>query len=160
MINPDLFDEKKEPELLNTVLIFNKLYKMHPETIAETTYHGLYKMTEEKEAITLAQWKSFYLDRRVQSWYDQELELLMKSKLHKLTRQAGSDRSTATQQALQGLLKHISENTVKAEENKIIVYTHIPLTDQEAHLKNVKVESTIPQEIRDALTILDESKED
>ena len=160
MINIEQFDEKTEPQLLNTVLVFNQLYRIYPESIAEMTYHKLYTLAEPEHQISLALWKSFYTDKRVQRWYEQELALLMQSKLHVLTRQAGSDRSTATQQALQGLLKHISENNNKSEENKIFVYTHIPLTRTEEHLENVRIETTIPEEIRSALTILNESEED
>lgn len=153
MIDIKQFNQEKEPNLLNTVLVFNQLYREHPESITEFTYHELYSKSKAEHNIPLYEWKLFYTDKRVQAWYSQELELTMKAKLHKLTRQAGEDRSTATQQALQGLLKYISDSDESAEDNKIFIYTHIPLTDVEEHLENVKIESTIPKEIGDGLSV-------
>jgi hypothetical protein len=153
MIDIKQFNEEKEANLLNTVLVFNQLYRELPETITELTYHELYTRSKAEHNIPLYEWKLFYTDKRIQAWYSKELELTMKAKLHKLTRQAGEDRSTATQQALQGLLKYISESDESAEDNKIFIYSHIPLTDVEEHLENVKIESTVPKEIANGLSI-------
>jgi len=155
MIDIKLFNEEKEASLLNTVLIFNQLYREYPESITEFTYHELYSKAKVEHNIPLYEWKIFYTDKRVQAWYAKELELTMKAKLHKLTRQAGEDRSTATQQALQGLLKYVSENDGSTEENKIFIYTHIPLTSTEEQISNVKIEKAIPKEIADGLTVFD-----
>lgn len=157
MIDPEQFDETKEPELLNTVLVFNILYKKYPETITEMSYYDLYletkKHPEIKDTIELLDWKKFYTDRRVQAWYAQELNLSINTRIHKLTKKAGTDKSTATQQTLSALLKHVGEHADTPEDNKVYIYSHIPLTDTEEHIENVQTIETIPEEIRDAITV-------
>ena len=153
MIDPKQFDEHKEESLLNTVLVFNELYKENPNTITDLSYYELYDMTKIKYQIPLLDWKYFYIDRRVQAWYSQELELTISARLQKLAKQAGTDKSTATQQTLTALLKHVGDNQSGPEDNKIFIVQFIPLTKVEEHIENVKIIDNIPKEIADAITV-------
>ena len=153
MIDPKQFDETKEETLLNTVLVFNQLYKEMPTTITDLSYYELYDKAKKEHEIPLLDWKMFYTDRRVQAWYAQELELTINSRLQKLAKQAGTDKSTATQQTLTALLKHVGDSSGAPEDNKIFVVQFIPLTNVEEHIENVKIIDNIPKEIADAITI-------
>ena len=159
MIDPKQFDEEKEENLLNTVLVFNQIYKEIPQTITDLSYYELYDRTKSKHDIPLLDWKLFYTDRRIQAWYAQELELTINSRLQKLSKQAGTDKSTATQQTLTALLKHVGEGTGDPKDNKVYIVQFMPLTKVEEHIDNVKVIKSIPKEIADAITIYSGSEE-
>ena len=148
-----MFDKNKEETLLNTVLVFNQLYKEFPNTITEKTYYELYELTKEQHQISLIDWKNFYSDHRVQAWYSQELELTINARLQKLSKQAGTDKSTATQQTLTALLKHVDSGKETIDDNKIFVVQFIPLTNVEEHVKNVKTLQNIPEEISNGITV-------
>lgn len=160
MIDPKQFDKRTEEELLNAVLVFNQIYKELPETITELSYYELYQEAIERgHEISLVDWKKFYTDRRVQQWYQQELELTITSRLQKLSKQAGTDKSTATQQTLTALLKHVGDNSQTMDDNKIFVVQFVPLTKTEEQIENVEVLENIPEEIADALTIYERGNE-
>ncbi len=161
MIDPSAFDRRTEEKLLNAVLVFNQIYKELPDTITELSYYELYQEAQERgHEVSLIDWKNFYTDRRVQQWYDDELHLTIQSRLQKLSKQAGTDKSTATQQTLTALLKHVGDNSQSMEDNKIFVVQFVPLTKTEEQIENVEVLKNIPEEIADALTIYEGSNEE
>ena len=150
MINMEQFSPEKEPELFETVLLFNELYINKPDDTGSFTYYELWKETGQK--VPLSHWKDFKLDTRVRKWYSTELDLMLDSNLQKIAHKAGFDKSTATQQTLTALLNR--KETKSLEENKVyMIYGFIPVTSIEENLENVKIITTIPKAISDAVII-------
>lgn len=153
MINTSLFDlkDEKDKELYMAVVEFNSLYKKFPKEIASWTYYELSQ--KSRTDISLALWKEFYTDSRVQAWYKEELDLALDAKLQKLVGEVGENHSTATNQTLQSILKYKEDNSNKTDSTKIFIYTFMPLSEVEEQLDNVKIINNIPKEIKNAITI-------
>lgn len=150
MIDIKLFDKEIEEELWNAVVLFNQDFKKDPKFTLEKNYYELWKEHNEIELLT---WRNFYKDDRVREFYKQEFDLNLESKKHKLIAEMGANHSTATNQAVIALLKREEEETMKTENNTIIVYSFIPLNDQERNLENVRILENIPEGIKAGLTI-------
>lgn len=151
MLNLSLFDLKTEPEKYKIAEEFNKIYDNFPKVIAEWSYYELWERTEK--VFPLSSWKDFMLDKRVRTWFSEELDLALRTNLQHLAKTVGNDRSTATQQALTAILKHQETNTPTEEQNVIFVYTFVPLTTIEENLPNVRTLETIPKEIGRAIRV-------
>ena len=156
MIDLNLFDITKEPELYEAVLLFNKKYQNDPDNIASYSYYKLWNETQR--TIPLNIWKEFQLDKRVRSWYSSELELSIATNIQTLAKNSAKDQNYAKQQTLASLLNYQKDKT-EEQSNKIFIYSFIPLTSIEEHLPNVKIIKTIPKELADAITVYEGNSE-
>ena len=156
MIDLDLFDKSEEKFRL-MAKDFNNIYKRYPEEITDFGYIQLHKHQSSEVDFTVMDWRQFYLDRRVKNWYRQELEINLQQNLQKISKTAGSDKSTATQQTLATLMKY-NEESSSGDNTKIFVYTHIPLTEEEEHLDNVKISKNIPEGIKAGISVFERNK--
>lgn len=152
MLNIDLFNIETEEKLYNCVLVFNEMYETSKKVISELTYFDLYKEAKTIDtSLSVFDWKTFYQDERVREWYKEELELALEANIQKLSGEATKNKSSQT--TLISLLNYKRGQKIQHEDqNKIFIYTHIPLNPQENRINNVRVLKTIPKEIGDAIT--------
>lgn len=158
MINEKLFnpDDKHDARLLRVLAKFKRIYETYKADITQFTYFELWERAGKQPE--LAHWKTFYTDKRVQEWYKEELDLAMDARIHKLVRDAGTKNAVGSQQTLTSLLKLKESSKKEKDPNKFFIYSHIPLTNVEKHIKNVKTLSFIPKEIGDSITVFDGSQ--
>lgn len=156
MIDLNLFDKEIEHELCEAVTAFNTSFKADPQKVMDKSYYQLWKDNKE---IDLLVWRKFYTDPRVVEFYDKEFELGLKAKKNILLRMVGENNSTATVQGLMNIIKRDEDADFDIDDNKIFIYSFIPLNQQEAHAENVRILENIPKEIGDALTVIDGNQE-
>jgi predicted transcriptional regulator len=149
MLNHKLFDPTEDEELYEAVLQFNELYVATPLEITSKTYYQLW--LDSGKRLPLYVWKTFMQDKRIREWYSAELELALDANMQKLAKESGNNRSTAAQQALSNFLRYKNDQTENID-NRIFIYTHLPLTTTEEKLANVKVIKNIPKEIGDSIS--------
>jgi hypothetical protein len=157
MINVNLFDPEKEEYLYRAVIVFNKIYTEVPKEASHLGYYQLWQKGRNYDSeLDVVTWKQFMLDNRVSAWYDTELEMALNTNLQKLATEAGNNKSTATLQTLTAILKHKEGKVTDApDQNKIFVYTHIPLTDVEERLENVTKLRNQPEGISGAIKVFE-----
>lgn len=155
MIDVKKFDKDIELELWQAVNSFNAAFKKNPKEVLKKGYYELWEMDKN---IDLYVWRVFYTDSRVREFYKKEFELGLDAKKQILLQQVGENKSTATNQALVALLKREEENQLDPNDNKIFVYSFIPLNENERNADNVKILENIPEGIRDAITIVEGNK--
>lgn len=129
---------------------YNKMYDAFKSEVLQWDHSDLANHCETDE-ISIQDWKNFLLDSRVQTWIEDEIYLMIRTKQVQLLDKVGEDRSTATVQALTALMKANEANANKIEDNKIYIYSFMPLSKEERRLNNVKILSSVPDEIRGAL---------
>lgn len=150
MIDLNLFNDKKEPELYNAVLAFNKIYQNDPENVSGFSYYKLWTLTNMSLPLNI--WKEFQMDNRVRAWYTTELELSISHNIQMLAKDAIKEKSANKQQTLSALLNFQKDKT-NEQTDKYFIYSFIPLTSVEEHIPNVKIIKTIPKELADAITV-------
>jgi len=162
LLNPNIFSPESEETLYRAVVVFNQIYKNSPISAAQLTYYQLWQQGRNYDSeLPLSAWKEFMLDPRISTWYDTELEMSLNANLQKLASEAGNNKSTATLQALSQILKHKENKEPNTpDQNKIFIYSHIPLTDVEERLENVTILRTQPQAISGAIQVFEGNKDD
>lgn len=141
----------EQEKTMKTALIeYNNLCDEHMPAILKWNHLDLHAHSKNKK-LTIIDWKNFLMDSRVQSWINDEIFLIMRSKQVSLLDKLGDDRSTATVQALTALMKSTADEANKIDDGKIFIYSFMPLTNEEKRLNNAQVLSSIPDEIRLAL---------
>lgn len=155
MIDLRQFSLENEEEMFRTIVVFNQIYKDHPNQASQMTYYQLFQKGQNiDDTLPLSAWKNFMLDARVATWYNTELEMALNANLQKLVTEAGNNKSTATLQALSTILKHKeNKETPTVDQNKIFIYTHIPLSENEEKLPNVTKIRTRPAGIDGAIQV-------
>ena len=140
----------KEDKLKKALIAYNQLCEHNMPNILQWTYIDLYNACQDK-SITRQDWRNFLTDSRVQNWINEETQIIMKTKQLKLLETLGTDRSTATAQALNILVKANENDSNKIDDGKIFIYSFMPLTNEEKRLNNVQILRAIPDEVKSAL---------
>lgn len=140
---------KSETMMAACIKEYDKLHKEYGSiltwTVKDFTAHC------ENKNITAKDWREFLLDSRVRRWIDDENYLEMNATKMKLLKNVGTNNSTATVQALTALTKATEDTDSRIDDNKIYIFSFMPLNDQEERLNNVQMLKSIPDEIRDAI---------
>jgi hypothetical protein len=103
--------------------VFNQL---NPE---EVIFMNHYKLAEST-GINADRWKVFLLHPQVSTFLTQELQLFTEFQMKLMIRDATDDkRSVGAAQMMNALSKAMQDNHPK--EGPIIVYTHVPLTEDQ-----------------------------
>lgn len=151
-----------ETEMKKTLKEYNKLCSKYMPEILKWTHLDLLQHSTDK-SISLKNWRDFILDTRVKNWIKEELSIIIQSKQLELLNKVGDDRSTATVQALSAIMRIDNEDDAnRIDDNKIFIYSFMPLTDQERRLNNAQVLDSIPIEVKRALQYIspDDSDKD
>ncbi len=150
-INIYFTDEDKD--LNKCVEEFDKLYEIHSGEALTYTHIDLAKKTNINDP---ALWKKFLLNPKIKEWRNSEQQIMIESEVNKLIRSAATSGSTATVQTLNALLSQKKEMEDKTDNNKVIIYNFIPLTQEERKDKLINVSETIPAGIRRAIVITED----
>lgn len=156
MIDLNKFDEITESDIRQCVIVFNNSFKEKPKETLAKTYYQLWELDK---AIDLYTWRAFYTDARVQKFYEKEFTLSLNAKKQALLQQMGENKSVATNQALTSILKYLEVEEVDPNDNKIFIYSFIPLNEQERNAKNVRILNNIPENLKDAIQIIEGDSE-
>jgi len=156
MIDLKEFNPETEKPLYEAVLNFNEEFAKD-SAIMTLGYYELYKRFKNRTSLTAIDWRNFYRDKRVQNFYNDELNMQLEVKIQKLSH--SSDLSTSDNTTLTNLIKRKrDEEGINADDGKIFVYTFIPLTSEEENAENVKILSFVPKEIKGAIHVLEGNK--
>ena len=83
-------------------------------------------------------WKNFLIDPRVSDYITQEIRLLQQSEMRKILQDISKNsKSVGTAQNLTALMKFMGNDGTK--EGPAIIYTYVPLNDQEQQAPNVRM---------------------
>lgn len=75
-------------------------------------------------------WKQFLQHPKVVQWFDTEMEMYKNYQLRQMIRDATkNDRSVGAASMINSLTKSLNEGRTK--DGPIIIYTHVPLTDEQ-----------------------------
>lgn len=89
------------------------------------------------DRFTVDQWKSFLMDGRVSKYINTEFESIQSAELRKLIVNIGSNTKSVGHAQLISTLAKLMDNTGKPDDNKIFVYTYVPLNAQQEHASEV-----------------------
>lgn len=142
-------DEAKLNECVRT---FNTLCEqgLYPDLL-EYTHYDLAKCSNLGNPNL---WKEFLLNPKIKEWYQTERQILLTSEVQKLIRTASKSGSTATVQTLNTLLGQLKTMEGASNNQKIIVYNFIPLTEEERRNPLIHEPNAIPPGIRRAVRIV------
>jgi hypothetical protein len=119
-----------DPELKELQDVFNLV---DPEESIFMNHYQLAKTT----GIAPDRWKVFLMHPKVATWMEQELTLYKEYQLKQMIKDATDDkRSVGAAQMINSLTKTLQDSREK--EGPIIIYTHVPLTDNQ--IKGTPVE--------------------
>lgn len=137
-----------QTRLLEIEVEFNKLFSKHYPELLEW---GPFQMAKHAPSVSVQEWKEFRLLNQVDQWYEEEMALLIKSKVMKMLNQAGDTQSTGVAQTLTQTLNYLERNKDVIQDPTVYIYSFIPLTEEEAQAPNVRIVENIPSEISDAI---------
>ena len=132
-----------ETDMIQCLEAYNKLYATHEDLLN----WDIRKLTIET-GISPVKWRNFLLDSRIQKWMADEQFLKMQTKRNELLEKVGDNNSTATVQALTTIMKATDDDSDRLEDNKVYIYSFMPLTNEEERLNNAQVLDSIPAEVR------------
>lgn len=144
---------EKDEFLLPLINEFNKLAEDgHYPELLNWNHYQLFTHTVNT---TPQDWKLFLQHPKVKQWYDDELEIQMRTAAAKLVKeiQSGNARSTGLPQALSSVLGYLDKRE-KVESTTRIIYNFIPLTEYEQQNPEIKVLDFIPTEIKQSIQII------
>lgn len=81
-------------------------------------------------------WKKFLLDPRVSAYIAEEIDMLKRTKVVSMLKDADTNKNTGQAQLLNTLLNQTKPNERK--EGPVFIYTYIPLNEQERLAENVR----------------------
>lgn len=134
---------------------FNLLYHNQGQKLLSMSSFQLQKAVNDKW--TSQEWKEFRLHDKVDEWFEEEMQIIIKNRAFDLLQKTGEDRSTATTQALTQMMNFLDKNKQKAVNPTIMIYSFVPLTEMEEQAPNVRTLTNIPTEIKDAVVVIRES---
>ena len=155
----DINNFKESPEKLRRCIIdFNKQYKTNPDKAMSANYIDLWKNQSDAE-LTIIDWRAFYTNMKIREFYSEELELVLNARAQSLARIMGENKSSATIQGLTAILSRDDKRqTIQPDQNKIFVYSVIPLNSIERNLDNVTILENIPSSIANAISVIERDK--
>lgn len=114
--------------------IEDALYKSHYDLAKETSYSA-------------TSWKNFLTHPKVADWLAEEMRLVAQTKLRLLLKDIDSDtKSTGLAQLINTIGNQVDGQDDKKDSGPIFVYAFIPLTTQEEHAPNVRIEKHLKLE--------------
>lgn len=131
---------------------YNKLCEKYMPEILQWNHIALHNACKN---ISISDWRDFLLDARIQAWLNDEIAIMIRAKQVALLDKVGDNNSTATVQALTTIMKAANDDSNKIEDNKIYIYSFMPLNQMERRLNNAQVLNSIPDEVRDAIQYID-----
>lgn len=137
-----------EEDMRKCLAEYNKLYLRY-SNILNWDVRQIYNASSKDIPIYI--WRKFLLDSRIQQWIRDEQYIKMQAKRNELLDKVGDNNSTATVQALSAIMKATEEEEDRLEDNKVYIYSFIPLTSEEERLNNAQTLKAIPDEIRAGL---------
>jgi hypothetical protein len=105
-------------------------------------YMNQYQLAEQT-GIPGAQWKRFLLDTRVSEWLNQEIQIIKRTRYHKMIGSANSS-SYGAAQMINALGKSFDNDDSK--EGNIFIYSMVPLNTREQGAPNTQM---LPYDIFD-----------
>ena len=138
----------EEEDMRQCLKEYNRLYERY-SNLLNWDVKEIYN--DSNNQIPIYIWRNFLLDSRVQRWIRDEQFVKMQAKRNQLLDKVGDNNSTATVQALSAIMKATEDEEDKLEDNKVYIYSFIPLTKEEERLNNAKTLKAIPDEIRAGL---------
>lgn len=138
-----------ETKFIKMLTLYDKLCESNMPDILEWDHVYLFRETKkENPHLTVSDWKNFLLDARIKNWINEEVSILIRSKQLQMISKLGEDRSTATVQAFSALMRSTEEDLNKIDDNKIFIYSFMPLSNEEKRLNYAQILNSIPNEIR------------
>lgn len=138
-----------EKKFIKMLELYDNLCEKYMPDILEWDHIYLFRETKkENPNLTVSDWKSFLLDSRIRNWINEEVSILVRSKQVQMISKLGEDRSTATVQAFSALMRSTEEDLNNIDDNKIFIYSFMPLSQEEKRLNYAQVLNSIPDEIR------------
>ena len=119
-----------EPDMIEMQDLFNSI---GPEAL----YMSHYDLAERTHTSPI-NWKKFITDSRVVSFFDNEMELLQRSKMMSMMRDMQDNKNTGQAQLLNTLLNKVKSSN--KHEGPVFIYCYIPPNAQEVHAENVEVQ--------------------
>lgn len=141
------FGIPKEHKLHYLQELFSNLLTDFPDAI----HFSPYELWKKENTVSPETWKEFLSNDKVDAWFQNELEIRVRSKAFKLLDSVGDNNSTATTQALSQIFGFMDKNKEKNIDPVIFVYSFIPLTPEEEKAPNVRTVRNIPVEIQNAI---------
>ena len=138
-----------EKKFVRLLTIYDKLCGEYMPDLLEWDHITLFKKTSrEHQGLTVNDWKNFLMDSRIRNWINEEINILVRSKQVQMISKLGEDRSTATVQAFSALMRSTEDDLNRADDNKIFIYSFMPLSKEEKRLNYAQILNSIPDEIR------------
>jgi hypothetical protein len=128
---------------------FNILSALNYPTILQWNHYELWQ--KSGKMFNPEDWKRFRLHDKVDEWYTEEIILIAKQKQVKLLSTAGDRTSVADSQALNQVTAFLERNKNDNVEQVKIIYSFVPLNENEEKAENVRIINNIPTEIEDAI---------
>lgn len=114
----------------------------------ETIFMSHYELSK-LTGIPAARWKEFLLEPAVSTWIAQEISLFKEFQLKQMIRTAtDNDKSVGAAQMINSLTKTLQDSGEKT--GPIIIYTHVPLTEDIKHgsvVESIELDENILKDI-------------
>lgn len=109
---------------------------LDPEEVITLSHYELAEQTE----FSVDEWRDFLRDGRVNKYVEAEMALFKQAQMNKLIKRATTnDKSVGTAQMLNAIGKSLDDDT---PETQFFIYSHVPLTPNEAKAPLVREEPT------------------
>lgn len=108
--------------------------KLDPEEVITLSHYEL----ADKTDYSVDEWRDFLCDGKVSKFIEAEMALFKQSQMNKLIKRATTnDKSVGTAQMLNAISKSLDDDT---PETQFFIYSHVPLTPNEAKAPLVREE--------------------
>lgn len=138
-----------EQILEELISAYNSMYTLQYPQILAMNHFELYQLSGRLH--TVQDWKNFLMEPRLQNYFNDEQDLLVRNKISKLLSGIGDNNSTAQAQGLRDLMNQQKEKENSRNDETKFIYTFIPLSEQEEQNPNVNILQSIPDVIKEAL---------
>lgn len=135
-------------ELKRCIDAFNYLADANYPEILEWAPTDFYLKSGKQ--ISINSWRRFLLDNKIQQWYAEEEQIILRQKRAKLISKLDINTSPAQSTALNSLLQE--QKRRGEDENKtIIIYSFVDLNKAEKENPLIEKPNTIPKSIKKSL---------
>lgn len=124
----DLAFKEDEAEFLNLQEQFNLIGY-------EALFMSHYDLAD-RSGDSPIEWKRFLLDPRVSAYIAEEIDMLKRTKVVAMLKDADTNKNTGQAQLLNTLLNQTKQDNRK--EGPVFIYCYVPLNEQEQHAENVR----------------------